>query len=169
MATFKSSITVEGIDKIEAKMKAFIQDTNSKAVPIMRTAAEILQHEAKMRAPMSKRGLKYGKWAHPPGTLRNSIKVGEVFRTKVGISAAVGIQRNQYFTQAPQNMWYARWVEFGTVQRTVKNWWGHKGLRHSSGVMLAQPFMRPAIIRNRTKIRNVIRYRLQEELFHGIN
>jgi HK97 gp10 family phage protein len=165
MATYRTGITFENIEKISAQLDKFIRDTNSKAIPIMRTAAEILYAEAKARAPVSKQGKKYGKWAHPPGTLRNSISIGEVWRTRSGISAAVGIRQNQYFTQAPSNLWYARWVEFGTRERTVNNWWGHKGLQHTAGVMPMKPFMRPALVRSRTKIRNTVRYRLEEELF----
>ncbi len=167
MATLRSSISIENIDEVNARLDKFLKDTNSKAIPIVRTAQEILLAEAKSRAPVSKSGKKYGKWAHPPGTLRNSISMGEVWRTKSGISGAVGIQQNRYFTQAPTNLWYARWVEFGTTERTVKNWWGHKGLKHTAGVMPAQPFMRPALVRSRTRIRNTVRYRLEEELFRN--
>lgn len=166
MATYKSGVTISGIDNVLAKYNAFVKDTNSKAGPILLSAAEILKAEARARAPVSKRGLRKGKWAHPPGTLKNSIDVGLVFHTRNGVSAAVGIRKNQYFTQEG-NLWYARWVEFGTRERTVKNWWGHKGIEHSSGVALAQPFMRPAFKVNKSKLRNVIRYRLEEELFHG--
>ncbi|MDI9500362.1 MAG: HK97 gp10 family phage protein [Bacillota bacterium] len=167
MATMRSSVTLMNADKVQRELEKFLRDGKMKAVPIVRTAAEILCAEAKRRAPVSKSGLKRGKWAHPPGTLRNSIAVGEVWVTKKGVSGAVGIQRNKYFTQAPQNMWYARWVEFGTKERFVKNWYGHKGLRHTSGVMPAQPFMRPALRKSRTRIRNTVRYRLQEELFRN--
>lgn len=161
----RTTVKLENTDAVRRAMDKFLKDSKSRAVPIMRTAAEILYMEAKRRAPVSKSGLKRGKWSHPPGTLRNSISVGEVWRTKHGVSAAVGIQRNKYFTQAPKNMWYARWVEFGTRERFVKNWYGHKGLRHTAGVMVAQPFMRPALARSRTRIRNTVRYRLEEELF----
>jgi HK97 gp10 family phage protein len=163
----KSNISITGIENVIAKYNAFVKDTNSKVGPILQTAAEILKTEARARAPVSKSGKKGGKWRHPPGTLRDSIHVGEVFFTRTGVSAAVGIKTNQFFTQAPTNMWYARWVEFGTRERTVKNWYGHKGLAHSSGVMPAQPFMRPAFKVNKAKLRNIIRYRLEEELFHG--
>jgi HK97 gp10 family phage protein len=166
MATLRSGVTITGVDNVLAKYNAFVKDTKSKAGPILQSAAEILKAEARARAPVSKTGLRRGKWAHPPGTLRNSIDVGVIFHTHSGVSAAVGIVKNQYFTQEG-NLWYARWVEFGTRQRTVKNWYGHRGLKHSSGVMPAQPFMRPALKVNRTKIRNIVRYRLEEELFRG--
>ena len=166
MATYKSGVTITGIDNIMQKYNEFVRDTESKAGPILQSAAEILKEEARARVPVSKRGLQKGKYAHPPGTLKNSIDVGIIFHTGRGVSAAVGIRKNQYFTQEG-NLWYARWVEFGTRERTVKNWWGHKGLQHSSGAALAQPFMRPALKVNRNKVRNLIKSRLQEELFHG--
>lgn len=162
----KTGVTITGIDNIMQKYNEFVKDTNSKAGPILQTAAEILKAEAKARAPVSKRGLRKGKWAHPPGTLKDSIDVGLIFHTRRGVSAAVGIRTNQYFTQGG-NLWYARWVEFGTQERIVKNWYGHRGLTHTSGIMPAQPFMRPAFKVNKTKLKNIIRYRLEEELFHG--
>jgi HK97 gp10 family phage protein len=166
----RTSIKIDGVNKVVSAYVKFVKDTNSKAGPILQSGAEILKAEAKARAPMSKSGLKKGKWAHPPGTLRNSIDVGEIFRTRNGVSAAVGIKKNKYFTEAnfnQGNLWYARWVEFGTKERTVKNWWGHKGVKHSSGVMPASPFMRPALKVNRPKIRNLVQQRLKEELFHA--
>ena len=161
-----SSITITGVDGVIQAYGDFLRDTNARGGAIMQSAAEILKAAAREKAPISKQGLKKGKWAHPPGILRKSIDVGAVFRTRTGVSAAVGIRKNEYFTQEG-NLWYARWVEFGTKERTVNNWWGHKGVKHSSGVMLAQPFMRPALVVNRNKIRSYVKARLKEELFNG--
>lgn len=36
--------------------------------------------------------------------------------------------------------WYASLVEFGTKNRTVKNYFGHKGVRVNVGAARAQPF-----------------------------
>lgn len=166
MATIKSGITVEGTEKIAAKFNQFVKDTRSAAVPIMRASAIMLQEAAKKKAPVSKSGKRSGKYRHPPGALRDAVAVGQVYRTKAGISAAVGIKRNQYFTRE-NNWWYARWVEFGTKARTVKNWWGRKGKAHSTGVMPEQPFMRIAVRTERAKIRRYVRARLKEELFRG--
>jgi len=166
MATIKSSITITGTDAVAAKMAAFIRDTKSSAIPILRSASTILQVAAKARAPVSKSGKKRGKYSHPPGTLRDSIEVGNVFRTRSGISAAVGIKKNQYFT-VDDNWWYARWNEFGTTQRIVKNWWGRRGRSHSSGVMPEQPFMRIALRVERPKIQRYVRTRLKEAMFSG--
>jgi Bacteriophage protein of unknown function (DUF646). len=147
--------------------QAFIADANSKAPSIMSTAAEPLLRAARDKVQPSKSGVKVGKYAHPPGTLKNSIAIGVVYTTKYSVSSAVGIAKNQYFTQAPSNLWYARWYHQGTKGRTANNWWGHKGLRHSTGVMPANPFMITATRQTRNQIKNYIRYRLQEELFSG--
>lgn len=166
MATLKSGITITGTEAVAAKMTAFLRDTKSEAIPILRSASAMLQKAAKARAPVSKNGVKRGKYSHPPGTLRDSIAVGDVFRTRSGISAAVGIKKNQYFT-VENNWWYARWNEFGTTERIVKNWWGRRGKAHSSGVMPEQPFMRTALRAERPKIRRYVLVRLKEAMFRG--
>ena len=160
-------VNLENSEVVKRAMDKFMKDAQTRGKPIIRTASEILYMEARRRVPVSKSGKKKGKWAHPPGTLRDSIEIGDVWTTPRGIFGAVGIKQNRYFTQAPHNIWYARWVEFGTKERIVKNWYGRKGVRHTAGAMLAQPFMRPALVKSRAKIRNTVRYRLQEELFRN--
>lgn len=165
MSTLKSTVKIDGESRIYEKLKDFIIDVNSSAADILTEGAKIIKTAAVDKAPVSKYGLKKGKYAHPPGTLKKSIDIGVVYRTKASVSMAVGIEKNQYFTQGNQNQWYARWIELGTKERIVKNYWGHKGVRKNVGAVLMQPFMRPALKRNRSKIRSLVYTRLKEELF----
>lgn len=165
MSKIKSSIKIEGEDKVLEALKEFINDTESEAGNILLKGAEMLKAEARALAPVSKTGKTKGKYQHPPGTLRDSIEVGEVRRKKGRISAAVGIAENKYFTQGNNNQWYARWVEFGTNNRIVKNYYGNKGVEKNVGPMPASPFMRPALVKTKRRIRALVRDRLKEELF----
>lgn len=163
--SLKSSIKIENDDKILLKLREFINDTTSAAGPILTEGAKILKEAARNLAPVSKYGLKNGKYAHPPGTLRDSIDVGVVRRSKGIVSMAVGVTENKYFTQGNSNLWYARWMEMGTKERVVKNYFGHRGVRKSVGPLMASPFMRPALARNRSRIRKLVEQRLKGELF----
>lgn len=140
-----SSIRVDGEDYIERKLKEFFIDTQDSGQAALGDAAELLKEDARKRVPVSKSGRRYGKWKHPPGTLRDSIAVGFPMKKKAGrIGIKVGIEKNKYFTG--DDRFYARFVEFGTEK------------------MLAQPFMRPTLVRNRAKVRKLVMDRLKKEL-----
>lgn len=139
-----SSITFEGEEQIAKKLSEFYADTESSAEDILQEGAEILKEDARKRAPVSDQGRRYGKHKHPPGTLRDSIEVGTIRRTSGKIGIKVGIAKNQYFTG--EDKFYARFVEFGTSK------------------MLAHPFMRPALVRQRAKIRRLAIDQLKKEL-----
>jgi HK97 gp10 family phage protein len=149
-----SSINLEGEDKIFKKLDEFYADTESSAEDILDEGAEILKKDARARAAVSDKGRQYGKYKHPPGTMKDAIEVGRVRRTSGKIGIKVGIATNKYFTQ--EDKFYPRFVEFG---HHVVN---KKG--QVVGEALAQPFMRPALVRNRAKIRALAITRLKKEL-----
>lgn len=142
---YRSGIKIEGLDNISLNMEEFLQETDSTGAEILEDGGELLMKEAKKRVHVH--GRKHGKYPHPPGTLKNSIKVGYIKKGKRGLGIKVGIEKNQYFTQE-NNKFYARFVEFGTSK------------------MIARPFMRPALHRNRRKIRNMAISKLEGELFN---
>lgn len=144
MATkLRSSLRFEGEEQILKNLKGFIESTESTAEEVLQEGAEILKNDARKKAP-GPTGRKYGKYKHPPGTLKNSIAVGYVTRGKGRIGIRVGIAENEYFKQ--EDKFYARFVEFGTQK------------------MLAQPFMRPTLKQNRSKIRKLILNHMKKEL-----
>lgn len=142
----KSGIKLEGIDDIRDAMVEFLEDTESAGEEILDEAAAILRDDAKKRAAVSQEGQKYGQYKHPPGTMRDAIEIGYVSRGKRCISVKVGIAKNSYFTG--DDRFYPRMVEFGTSK------------------MVAQPYMSPALVRKRSKIRKHVMSRLQEEVMH---
>lgn len=139
----KSGIKLEGEETIAKNLKSFIVDTESAAGGVLEEGAEELQAEARGRAA-GPTGRKYGKYQHPPGTLKDSIQVGWVYHGKGKVGIKVGIAENEYFKQ--EDKFYARFVEFGTQK------------------MLAQPFMRPTLVKSRSKIRKLVIERMKEEL-----
>lgn len=140
----KSSLKFEGEEQILKNLKTFIGDAESAAAVVLEEGAEILKNEAVSRAP-GPTGRKSGKYPHPPGTLKNSIQTGWVYRGKGKVGIKVGIAENEYFKL--EDKFYARFVEFGTSK------------------MLAQPFMRPTLVKNRAKVRKLVLERLKKELF----
>ena len=144
MPTLRSNIKLEGDDKVLKKLKAFIAEADSVAGDILTEAAEMLADEARKLAP-GPTGQKYGKYKHPPGTLKKSIQVGEVRRKNGKVTQAVGVTKNSYFSQ--DDGYYARFQEFGTKD------------------MPASPYMRPAEVKTRPKIRKHVNDKLKEELF----
>lgn len=141
-----SGIRLEGLEDIEDRLIEFLDDTESAGEDILQEAAEILEQDAKKRAAVSEQGQRYGQHKHPPGTMRDAIEVGYVSRGKRCISVKVGIAKNSYFTG--DDKFYPRMVEFGTSK------------------MVAQPYMRPALVRKRSKVRRHVMTRLQEEVMH---
>jgi len=139
----KSGIKFEGEELIAKNLKAFILDTESAAGNILEEGAEILKKEARGRAA-GPTGRKSGKYPHPPGTLKDSIDIGWVYHGKGKVGIKVGIAENEYFKQ--EDKFYARFVEFGTQK------------------MLAQPFMRPTLVKSRAKIRKLVIERLRKEM-----
>lgn len=139
----RSSLKLEGEDLILKNLKSFIMETESASGEVLEEGAEILKKDAQQRAP-GPTGRKYGKHPHPPGTLKDSIEIGWVYRGKGKVGIKVGIAENEYFKQ--EDKFYARFVEFGTSK------------------MLAQPFMRPTLVKNRAKIRKLVLEQLKKRV-----
>lgn len=136
-------VKVDGIDKIDIEMQDLLKDILDDAGKILTEGAEILKDEAVKLAP-GPTGQKYGKYPHPPGTLKKSITVGEPRKRKGAVTQAVGVAKNQYFSQ--DDLFYARFQELGTSK------------------MQASPFMRPAAIKSRGRIREHVTSRLKQKL-----
>jgi HK97 gp10 family phage protein len=154
-----SSISLENSEKVIAGIKLFIKDTNSAAGPILTEGITMIKDEAVRLAPRSKEGRR-GRYPHPPGTLKKSIVVGSVYRGKAGVSQAIGIDKNETFTQGNQNQFYARFQEFGASGHQTKS-------GRMTRPVPANPYMRPASKKMRRKVYAYVRGRLKEELFNG--
>ena len=89
---YNSSIKFD-YNQVVGNLDEFYTDTQSSAEPILKKGAKILETYAKKKVATSKKG-KQGRYPHPPGTLRKSIKVGYVKRGRGKIGIKVGIERS---------------------------------------------------------------------------
>lgn len=134
-----SSITLEGLDRVNDKLDKIVDSTNLKQA--MKKACALVEGEAKKKAPKD------------DGALRRSItsKVSGEGLDVVG----------EVFTPLE----YAPYVEYGTGLFAEEGGrqdvpWHYKddeGEWHSTSGMEPQPYMRPALNENREKIKQILR------------
>ncbi len=94
-------------------------------------AAGIIAEDARRRVPVGKSVIGKGKWSsRESGALKRSIRVVRLRDSKA---------RNIRIYAGNREVYYARWVEYGTVK------------------MKARPFLRPALNVSKSKIQNILR------------
>ncbi len=129
-------LTVTGVAELVAKMKKLPGETRKK----------VLAKAFKAGATAVKRIMKQEAPKGPTGNLKKAIVVKKM--KGKGVAYAV---RPKY-SVAP----HAHLVEFGTGMRTVKNYFGQKGMRVEVGVMPANPFVTRTKERSKTEAFNVV-------------
>ena len=135
-----SSITFEGLDRVNDKLDKIVDSTNLKKA--MAKACALVEGEAKKKAPKDN------------GALRRSI-TSKVSGEGLGIVGEV-------FTPLE----YAPYVEFGTGlfaengngRKDVPwHYQDEKGEWHTTSGMTPQPYMRPALNENRQLIKQILK------------
>ena len=118
-------IELRGLEDLEKAIDAMERDFEKALVIATRKGCRVIQRGAKRRCPVSPKGKSGGRYAHPPGTLKKSIKY-KILRQRspshVGGLVGPATGRRQKY-----DGYYGYWVEKGTV--------------HSE----PQPFLRPAL------------------------
>lgn len=117
-------ITVENIEKTLREITRYNTAKEKEVDKIVRKYAKEIVKRAKANAPVGK-----------TGNLKKSIRA-KYFVKNHGPSATV-------FPRGRKGA-HRHLVEYGTNPRTVKNYFGQKGVSRSVGRMPAKPFMRPA-------------------------
>lgn len=132
--TEKYSVSIEGADEIVKILKDIGVEANAVLEAAATAGAEIAYADAKAKAPVGE-GKKYGAKPHPPGNLRDSIKIVKARKSGAGKVKGRATASVKYDTK---KAFYAPFVEFGT--------------KHSR----ANPVLRNAIDKNKAKIATVV-------------
>lgn len=133
---------VEGADEIIDVLKQIGLAANDILDEAAEAGGKIALADAKRRAPVSVAGRLYGKYAHPPGNLRDNIEL------KKPKSAASGkLKRRASVTIGPnKDAFYGKFVELGTKK------------------LKAKPFLRPAIDENKAAIAKAVNETIEKAL-----
>lgn len=119
----KSNIDVVGIEDVIDLLKEVDNIATRSVTKAARAGAKIALEYAKRHCPVSKTGKPFGKYPHPPGNLKKSLRLKlEKKRTK---------GKRVYQVGPNEKGWYAHFVDYGFTDRAGKYHEGNQFLRDS--------------------------------------
>ena len=146
-------IHVQGLDRLSRALKELPKRVARSGLrAAVYAGAKVIRDEAKLKAPVATAAL--GTNQPPPGTLKRSVIMKQIPERSsdqkqtffVTVRHGKKYRKQGKKGQLPQDAWYWRLVEFGTVK------------------MSARPFLRPAFEGKKREVVQAIRDRLSQRI-----